>query len=183
MGLFLAPGGGAARFLVVFNSDPLGATAIGHLRELRAATPRLLAAAGLAGAKVSYIGDTAIGLSLVDRARADLVRVAVAVGLVNLLVLMLFLRALVAPLYLLASTVLAVGMALGLTVVLFQDQLGQDGLIFYIPFAASVLLVSLGSDYTIFSVGTRADLAGRSRQWLAGKAAGWPTLRLGAALP
>lgn len=153
VGLFLAPGGGAVRFLVVFNSDPLGATAIGHLRELRAATPRLLAAAGLAGAQVSYIGDTVIGLSLVDRARADLVRVAIAVGLVNLLVLMLFLRALVAPLYLLASTVLAVGTALGLTVVLFQDQLGQDGLIFYTPFAASVLLVSLGSDYTIFSVG------------------------------
>ena len=45
------------------------------------------------------------------------------------------------------------GAALGLTVALFQGQLGQDGLIFYIPFAAGVLLVSLGSDYNIFSVG------------------------------
>lgn len=35
----------------------------------------------------------------------------------------------------------------------FQDLLGQDGLIFYVPFAAAVLLVSLGSDYNIFSVG------------------------------
>ncbi|MDQ2884067.1 MAG: MMPL family transporter [Actinomycetota bacterium] len=153
VGLFLAPGGAAARFLVVFDSDPLGSSAVGHLRELRIAMPRLLAAAGLTGAEVSYLGDTAIGLSLADRARADLIRVAVAVGLVNLLLLMLFLRALIAPLYLLASSVLAVGAALGLTVALFQGQLGQDGLIFYIPFAAGVLLVSLGSDYNIFSVG------------------------------
>ncbi|MGH3828653.1 MAG: MMPL family transporter, partial [Pseudonocardiaceae bacterium] len=153
VGLFLAPGGGAARFLVVFNSDPLGSSAMGHLRELRIAMPRLLAAAGLTGAEVSYLGATAIGLSLADQARADLIRVAIAVGLVNLLLLMLFLRALIAPLYLLASSVLAVGAALGLTVALFQGQLGQDGLIFYIPFAAGVLLVSLGSDYTIFSVG------------------------------
>lgn len=153
VGVFLAPDGGAARMLVVFDSDPLGATAVGHLRELREAMPGLLTRTGLAGAQVSYIGDTAIGMSLVDQARADLVRVAVAVGLVNLLLLALFLRALVAPLYLLASSVLAVGAALGLTVALFQGPLGQDGLVFYIPFAAGVLLVSLGSDYTIFSVG------------------------------
>ncbi|MFN2536319.1 MAG: MMPL family transporter [Pseudonocardiaceae bacterium] len=160
-GLFLAPDGGAARLLLVFDSDPLGATALGHLRQLRAAMPGLLATAGLAGAEVSYVGDTAIGLSLVDQASADLVRVAVAVGLVNLALLVVFLRALVAPLYLLASTVLAVGAALGLTVALFQGLLGQDGLIFYIPFAAGVLLVSLGSDYTIFSVGYIWDEARR----------------------
>lgn len=161
LGVFLSPDGGAARMLVVFDSDPLGATAVGHLRELREAMPGLLTRAGLAGAQVSYIGDTAIGMSLVDQARADLVRVAVAVGLVNLLLLALFLRALVAPLYLLASSVLAVGAALGLTVALFQGPLGQDGLVFYIPFAAGVLLVSLGSDYTIFSVGYVWDEARR----------------------
>jgi putative drug exporter of the RND superfamily len=40
-----------------------------------------------------------------------------------------------------------------LTVWVFQDLLGRDGVIFYVPFAAAVLLVSLGSDYNIFSVG------------------------------
>jgi RND superfamily putative drug exporter len=159
VGLFLAPDGGAARFLVVFHSDPLGATAVGHLRALRDAMPRLLATAGLTNAQASYIGNTAIGLTLVDQARADVVRVAVAVALVNLLLLILYLRALIAPLYLLASTVLAVGAALGLATRLFQDVLGHDGLIFYVPFAAAVLLVALGSDYTIFSVGYIWDQA------------------------
>jgi RND superfamily putative drug exporter len=158
-GLFLAPDGGAARFLVVLHSDPLGGTAVGALRALRDAMPRLLATAGLANAQASYIGNTAIGLTLVDQARADVVRVTVAVALVNLLLLILYLRALIAPLYLLASTVLAVGAALGLATRLFQDVLDYDGLIFYVPFAAAVLLVSLGSDYTIFSVGYIWDQA------------------------
>ncbi|MHA6783328.1 MMPL family transporter [Pseudonocardia saturnea] len=153
LGLFLAPGGDAARILLVFDSDPLGATAINRLAELRDRMPALLAAAGLAGAEVAYAGDTAVGLPLVETASGDLGRVAVAVLLVDLLLLVVFLRAVVAPLYLLATSVLAVGAALGLTTWIFQAPLDQDGLIFYVPFAAGVLLISLGSDYNIFSVG------------------------------
>jgi RND superfamily putative drug exporter len=153
LGLFTAPGGGAVRFLVSLDSDPLGAEAIDGLREVRERMPALLAAAGLPDATVSYAGDTALGLSLVDTAVADLERVAIAVILVDLLLLVWFLRALVAPLYLLATSVLAVGASLGLTTWFFQDVLGRDGLTFYVPFAAAVLLISLGSDYNIFSVG------------------------------
>ena len=48
---------------------------------------------------------------------------------------------------------LAIGATLGLTTWLFQDVLGGDGLTFYVPFAAAVLLVALGSDYNIFGIG------------------------------
>ncbi|GEL20326.1 MMPL family transporter [Pseudonocardia asaccharolytica] len=152
-GLFLAPGGDAARYLVVLDSDPLGAAALQDLRALRAAMPDLLDRAGLAGAEVAYAGDTALGLSLVDTAVDDLGRVAIAVLLVQLLLLVIYLRALVAPLYLLATSVLAVGATLGITTWVFQDVLRQGGIVFYVPFAAAVLLVSMGSDYNIFSVG------------------------------
>ncbi len=158
-GLFLAPDGNAARYLVVFNSDPLGATGIEQLRSLRADMPALLAGAGLAGAEAKYTGDTAVGMALVDQADADLGRVVITVGLVSLLLLVLFLRALVAPLYLLASSVLAVGAALGLTTFVFQNVLGHDGLVFLVPFAAAVLLVALGSDYNLFSVGYVWEIA------------------------
>jgi RND superfamily putative drug exporter len=153
LGLFLSPDGGAARLLVVPDSDPLGAAAIARLAELRDRMPALLAAVGLAGADVAYAGDTAVGLPLVETASNDLGRVALAVLLVDLVLLVVFLRALVAPLYLLAGSVLAVGAALGLTTWFFQGPLDTDGLIFYVPFAAAVLLISLGSDYNIFAVG------------------------------
>jgi RND superfamily putative drug exporter len=153
LGLFLAPDRGAACYLIILDSDPLGAAAVEHLRMLRAAMPELLASVGLGGAEVAYAGDTAVGLALIEQADADLGRVTFAVALVSLLLLVLFLRALVAPLYLLICNLLAVGAALGLTTLVFQVLGGADGLVFYVPFAAAVLLVALGSDYNVFSVG------------------------------
>lgn len=158
-GLFLAPNGDAARFLVVFDADPLGAQAVQELRALEGAMPGALATSGLGKPRVAYAGDTALGLGLVNSTRGDLTRVALAVALVDLLLLALFLRALIAPLFLLAASFLAVGAALGLTTLLFDDFLVQDGLVFFVPFAAGVLLVSLGSDYNIFSVGSIWDAA------------------------
>ncbi len=157
--LFIGPGGDTVRYLVVFDADPLGASAVDDLRALRDQVPELLVGAGMAGSTVAYAGDTALGLSLADSARADIGRVALAVALVDLFLLVLFLRALVAPLYLLASSFLAVAAAMGLTTLFFQGALDQDGLVFYVPFAAGVLLVSLGSDYNIFSVGHIWDVA------------------------
>ena len=73
--------------------------------------------------------------------------------LVTLLLLMLFLRALLAPVYLLAASVLAVLATLGLTVVICDAVFGSPDLVYFVPFAAGVLLVSLGSDYNVFVVG------------------------------
>jgi putative drug exporter of the RND superfamily len=55
-------------------------------------------------------------------------------------------RALVAPLFLLAAGVLGLAATLGLTVYFAEFVLGSDELTYYVPFAAAVLLVSLGSD-------------------------------------
>jgi RND superfamily putative drug exporter len=72
---------------------------------------------------------------------------------VNLLLLMIFLRAVIAPLYLVTVSVLGLAASLGLTTLVFQDVLGQDDLTYYVPFAAAVLLVALGSDYNVFVAG------------------------------
>lgn len=60
-----------------------------------------------------------------------------------------------------ACSALSVASALGLSVVLFQGVLGDPGLTFYIPFAAAVLLLALGSDYNVFAVGSIWDAAAR----------------------
>jgi RND superfamily putative drug exporter len=55
--------------------------------------------------------------------------------------------------YLLAASVLAVFATLGLVLLIGQDLLGYSSLVYFVPFAAGVLLVSLGSDYNVFVVG------------------------------
>ena len=160
-GILVTPDGDAARFLLVLDAVPLGAEAIASLRALQAELPELLVRTGVTGVTTAFAGDTALSSGVVEETTDDLLRISLAALSVNLLMLVVFLRALVAPLYLLASSVLAVCAALGLTVLVFQDLLGQDGLTFYVPFAAAVLLVSLGSDYNIFAVGHIWQLAVR----------------------
>jgi RND superfamily putative drug exporter len=151
--LFLTPDGTAARYVLILSDDPLDAHGIATLSRLEADLPRLLREAGLSGARSSFAGDTAVARYIVDRTKHDLGRIAIVALAVNLLILVLFLRALVAPLCLLASSVLAIGATLGLTTRVFQDVLGRDGLTFYVPFVTAVLLVALGSDYNVFAVG------------------------------
>ena len=155
--------GGAARLAVVLDSDPLGAPAIDHLRTLRDRMPGLLRSAGLSGTRVVYGGQTALADDTVSRVLADLARVAVVAVLVNLLLLALFMRALVAPLYLVASSILGLLATLGLSTLFFQGVLGQDDITYYVPFAAAVLLVALGSDYNVFVAGRIWDEARRMR--------------------
>ena len=149
----VSPDFNAARYFVVFSTTPLGSSGISTLESLQAEMPDLVRQAGLSGVRIGYAGDTAIAATTVDRTVSDLGRVGVAVIVIDVLLLALFLRSLAAPLYLVAASVLALGAALGATTYFFRLLPGPDGLTYYVPFAASVLLVSLGSDYTIFVVG------------------------------
>lgn len=160
LGAALSPTGDAARYLVILDADPLGHRAIALLHSIEQRLPRLLAEAGLAGARTSVAGDTALSAETVERTGGDTARVVPVVLAVLFVVLAVFLRALVAPLYLLAASALAVGAALGLGVYVLQDLLHGE-ISYFVPFAAAVLLASLGSDYTIFLAGRVWGEAGR----------------------
>ncbi len=148
-----SPEAGASRFLVVLRDPPTESAAIADLDRIAADMPAMLAAAGAPAATASLAGDTAIARASIDAMGTELLRVGIAALLVNLVLLALFLRALVAPLYLLAANALTVAATLGLATWFFQDVLGQGQLVYYVPFATAVLLLALGSDYTIFLVG------------------------------
>jgi RND superfamily putative drug exporter len=159
--VFLAANGNAARFAVILGEDPLGAPAIDDVRALKDALPDLVQRSGLGGATAGVTGQTAISSDTVQAVVGTSFRVGAAVLLVNFVLLALFLRALVAPLYLLAASVASVAATLGLTKLVFQDHLGHSDLTYYVPFAAGVLLVCLGSDYNVYVVGRIWDDAGR----------------------
>ena len=152
-GLVLAGEADAARFLLVLDQDPVGGPAIDSVEALRDRLPALVEEAGLEDAQVRLAGDTALAGETVETIKRDLVRIGIAAFLVNFLLLALFLRAIVAPLYLVLSSGLALAASLGLTTLVFQGFLGHDELTYFVPFAVAVLLLSLGSDYNVFVVG------------------------------
>ena len=152
-GALVSKSGNAARVLVVLDHDPLGAIAIEDLDRLSTAMPDLLEKAGLRDVRFGFAGDTAVARELVAATNADLQRIGIAVLLVNLVLLVVFLRALLAPVLLLGCSILALAASLGALTFVFQDRFSHESVAFYVPFAASVLLLSLGSDYNIYGVG------------------------------
>jgi RND superfamily putative drug exporter len=152
-GVFSSQDGTAARLVVILDRDPLGSSGLHRIRDLQDRMPALLRQAGLSGVAAGFAGDSPLAVETVDRTLDGLGAIAMTALLVDLLLLALFLRALIAPLYLLAASALAVAATLGLTTLVFQVWLGHPGLTYYVPFAAAVLLVALGSDYNVFVVG------------------------------
>ena len=160
-GVVLSRDGTAARYIVVFAGDPLGGETIEDFETLTTALPTLAADAGLPDVTISVTGQTAIAAELAAITRQNLVITLLTAFGIELLILILYLRALLAPLVLLGCSALGVAAALGLTVLVFQQVLDATGLTFYIVFATAVLLLSLGSDYNVFTVGSIWREAGR----------------------
>jgi putative drug exporter of the RND superfamily len=152
-GLVVSDAAPAGRFLLVLEDEPHGGPAIETLDRLRDDIDPLVADSGFEGARAAFTGETALAAETVDTLTDDLVRIAIAAFAVNLILLMIFLRAVVAPLYLLFVSALAFAATLGLTTFVFQTLLGHDEITYYVPFAVAVLLLSLGSDYNVFLVG------------------------------
>jgi putative drug exporter of the RND superfamily len=107
---------------------------------------------GLGGASVGWGSETALAVETVRATDDSLWRVIAAASAVNFLFLLLFLRSLLAPPYLLLGSAADLAATFGLTVYFFTSVLHDYGLPYYIPVAFSVLLLSLGSDYNIFVV-------------------------------
>lgn len=160
-GIFVARGGDAARVVVLFEGDPLQGPAIADLRTLRARVPALADQSGLQHAAVSVTGVTAIAAEVTAQTRQSLWLILPAALGVELVIIAAYLRALVAPVFLLAMSALTVGASLGLTTWVFQDHLHSGGLAFYVPFSVAALLVALGSDYNVFGVGSIWEEASR----------------------
>lgn len=135
--------GGWTRVRVVLSSDPKGAQARDTVRQIRDVVPQ-----ALVGGNTAQVLDQD---STMDR---DLRLIFPLILLVVLGVLIVLLRALIAPLLLLASVVLSFGAALG-TAALVYHAIGFPEVDKTVLLMGFLFLVALGVDYTIFLM-TRA---------------------------
>jgi RND superfamily putative drug exporter len=79
--------------------------------------------------------------------------IVIAVTLGVFIVLVLLLRSILAPIYLVLTVLLSFAATLGLTSIVFQGLVGEDGLVWWLPLFLFVTLVALGADYNIFLMG------------------------------
>ncbi|MBP1989276.1 MMPL family transporter [Paenibacillus eucommiae] len=139
-------------FDVILSSDPYDIGSIGHIPDIRSAAEQSLKAAGIAEPKVWIGGETATQYDTKKVVERDTKIVIPVVITVIALLLLIYLRSIIATLYLIATVLLSYFSALGagwLILHYFMDTTAIQGLI---PLYAFVFLVALGEDYNIFMV-------------------------------
>jgi putative drug exporter of the RND superfamily len=102
------------------------------------------------GADAKVGGATAVNLDIKRAVTSDSKIIMPLVLVVVLVILSLLLRAILAPLVLLATVVLSFGAALGASVLIFHHVFGWAGEDTSFPLFVFVFLVALGIDYNIF---------------------------------
>jgi putative drug exporter of the RND superfamily len=126
------------------------------------------------GADALVGGNTAINLDVERAAAHDRAVIIPVILAVVFLILALLLRAIVAPLLLIATVVLSFGAALGVSALVFDNVFNFGGADTSFPLFVFVFLVALGIDYNIFlmtRVREEAKRQGTRRGALTGLAA------------
>ncbi|HMJ00131.1 MAG TPA: MMPL family transporter [Gaiellaceae bacterium] len=138
--------GRAAILSMIFTDDPFSPKALDRAQEVR----DVVAGSVVPGVHVLVGDGSAERLDARIAQSRDTKVIVPFVLLVVLTTLILLLRALVAPLFLLATVVLSYAATLGLTVAIFRYVFGQHGFHSAMPLIIFIFLVALGSDYNIF---------------------------------
>ncbi len=113
--------------------------------------PRIRSAAKVAGGPETLVGGaTAVEADLRDAASRDTKLIVPIALIVVFLILMILLRAVVAPVLLIGTVILSFAAALGVGAVVFDVVFGFPGSDPTLPLFAFVFLVALGIDYNIF---------------------------------
>jgi RND superfamily putative drug exporter len=108
-------------------------------------------AAAPAGTEAMVGGNAAILADVSTSVNRDLRLIfPLAAGLI-FLILVVMLRSLIAPLYLIAAVGLEFAATLGASVWLFQGALDRPGLIFSLPLVLFLFVVALGTDYNMLA--------------------------------
>jgi putative drug exporter of the RND superfamily len=138
-----------AEYTVTLKVDPESTTAVNTVKNgLR---PQAHAAAP-PGTYALVGGTTAVFADIQAAMNHDYSIVFPVAALIILVILMLLLRSLVAPWYLMVSVGLGFGATLGATVLVFQTLAGQAGLVFLLPVYMYLFVVALGTDYNILMI-------------------------------
>jgi len=162
--VFISSDGHSVRYLVQTKLNPFSTEAMDQVNAISATARGAQANTALADATVSMAGYT-VGLKDTRDYYQHDIRFIIAVTLiVVLLTLIALLRAVVAPLYLVASVIISYLSAVGIGALVFQFILGQQ-LHWSVPPLAFVVLVSVGADYNMLLVSRMRDESPHSMRY------------------
>lgn len=159
--LFLSPDGKTARFAIESNFDPYSGDATHLARQIVDVADAARPNTALANATASVAGFPAVNTDIQRLLWSDFTLLAVATLLIVGLILIVLLRAVLAPLYLLGTVILNYLASMGIGVLMFQWGLGHQ-IAWPVPLIALIILVAVGADYNMLLVSRLREESGRN---------------------
>jgi RND superfamily putative drug exporter len=148
---FISPDGHTARYLVQTNLYPFRTPAMDQIQRIVDAARGPHPNAMVKNASISASGVTVMLRDTRSYYALDIGLIIAMTIFIVFVILVLLLRAVVAPLYLIASVVISYLSAFGIGVIVFQFILGQD-LTWSIPGLTFIVLVAMGADYNLLLI-------------------------------
>jgi len=147
---YVSDDGLVTRFDVILADNPYSEQAMDTVSRVTDALRQSLSASVIPEAKVYASGTSARYNELRDLSLDDFLRTGALVLAGIALVLILLLRSILAPLYVLASLGFNYLVTMGILEFLFVRVLGYPGLSWSVSFFIFLIIVALGVDYSIF---------------------------------
>jgi RND superfamily putative drug exporter len=145
----IAPDGHTAEIDLMLADNPTGSAA---LRTIRTVVRPAAHAQAPTGAVALVGGTTAAYADIADAVDRDMFVIFPVAGLAIGLILVLMLRAVLSPLYLMGTVVLGFAATLGATVLVFQRAAHLPGVQFQVPLIVYLFVASIGTDYNILMI-------------------------------
>ena len=149
--MFMSPDGKAVRMIITHQGDPASVEGIEHVRDLKDVVADALKGTPLSNAKVSLAGTASLYADMQDGVATDLAIALIASLILIFSIMLLITRSVVAALVIVGTVAASLGIACGLSVLLWQDILGL-GLQWIVIPLSMVILLAVGSDYNLLLV-------------------------------
>jgi len=146
---FVSPDGTTARIDLVFGDDPYDQPALTRIDTIRTAVAQS-PLSSVPGSQILVGGESAVQADTKASIDADITWLAPVSLLAIFGVLVVLLRSIVAPLYLVFSVIVSFGATFGISVFIFQEVFGHTGVAYSNGVWMFIFLVALGADYNIF---------------------------------
>jgi putative drug exporter of the RND superfamily len=134
------------------NIDPFSDAASKLVPVIREETANVIDGSGLSNVTYNIGGEAALSTDMLKTSNDDFTLVIIVTSLGILIVIIILLRSIVAPLYMVATVLFNYGATLGITSFILQYIFKFDNLINMLPVFVFVMLAAVGADYNIFLV-------------------------------
>nr|WP_082108418.1 MMPL family transporter [Mycobacterium sp. UM_NZ2] len=149
--LFVSPNGKAVRFVITHEYDPVSVDGIKHVAGIKDAVADATKGTPLEGARVWLTGPGSAYSDIQRGVVVDLLVVGIASLIIIFSIMLLVTRSIVAALVIVGTVAASLGMACGLSVIVWQHLIGSGIQWVALPLSV-VILLAVGSDYNLMLV-------------------------------